>query len=190
VRDITRLQPAAIVFMIVGPHSGFTLDEILKMKQAEEGRLGLFYWGYAGSLCHPGRLQEFAARAKARTKLPPKVVMAATKSKYESKTVGTITRWSIDGDKYQPIPNGVTLIGCTIAVTCRNLEQSDAVLDLNEYFVANGTRKGILLGQYIRYQVNKACGFRSEAKAEAPSRLVDIVAVADLVDPFCVHLAE
>lgn len=189
--EVSGLHPSSMVYMIVGPHSGYSLDEIFDMKAEEERRLGYFYWGYAGSLCHPPKVQDFAQESSKAYGGLPKLVMVATKSRYVSKTVGRISCWSKDGGIFHVLGEGVTLIGCTIAVVCKNLRRHDGILDLNRYLVANGRRTGAPLGWYIRYQVNKACAWRrSERESFLPSREVSVVAVADLVDPFCVYLAE
>lgn len=179
----------AILFMKVGPHSGFTLDEIYKMKSEEEGRFGRFYWGYAGSLCYPTRVRSFAMEADERLGRAPKVVMATTTAKYVNKTVGTIGEWSLDKSVFHPVEDGVTLIGCTIAILCQNLMQVDATLDLDQYAVANGAHAGRRLSRYIQHQVNKACAIRAGGSRNGQS-VVRISAVADLVVPYCVYLRE
>lgn len=180
----------AIVFMIVGPHSGFSLGAIFEMKKQEEARLGYFYWGYAGTLCYPPRVCEFVAEAMSRVGRVPKVVMVETKSQYKSTSVGRIRRWSVDRKQYQRIPERVTLIGCTIAVTCSNLTLCDEPLDLNRYVVMNGNGATSRLGHYVRYQINKACAIVEECEPALPPREVRVVATADLVDPYCIYLAE
>jgi hypothetical protein len=190
ISDTQMLEPSSVIYMIVGPHSGFSLDEILEMKKAEELRLGRFYWGYAGSLCHPPKVQDFARQSISRIGEAPKVVMVATMSQYHSKSVGVLGRFSIDGEKYDGIEEGVTLIGCTIAVTCTNLNRCAASIDLNRYRVANGLREGVPMGSYIRYQINKACAFLVPEAPELPPRIVSVVATADLVEPFCGYLSE
>lgn len=183
-------SPRAILFMIVGPHSGFSLAEIFAMKKKEERRLGHFYWGYAGSLCHPVRVQGFAQEFIKNGGGPPRVIMVETKSRYSSTTVGRIQQYSVDGSRFGKIPSGVTLIGCTVAVTCANLRTCDEQLDLNRYSVADGKRAGAPLGQYVRYQINKACALLRDGEPLAPARFVNVVAVAELVEPYCVYLAE
>ena len=180
----------AIVFMIVGPHSGFSLGTIFEMKRQEEARLGYFYWGYAGTLCYPPRVCEFVSDSMSRIGRAPKVVMVETKSEYKSTAVGRVQRWSIDRKQYQRIPAGVTLIGCTIAVTCSNLTLCDQPLDLNRYVVMNGNVATSRLGHFVRYQINKACAILEECEPALPPREVRLVATADLVDPYCIYLAE
>lgn len=180
-----------MVFMVVGPHSGFSLDEILDMKRLEEDKLGYFFWGYGGSLCHPSRVQRFATEMRAHYGEAPVLVMAETTSKYRSKTVGRLKRFSVDGISYQKLPRWVTLIGCTMAVTCKGLRRIKASMDLNLYRIADGIRSGMPLGKYLRFQLNKACAVKSLVREEriAP-RVVDVIAAAELVPPYSVYLAE
>jgi hypothetical protein len=83
------------------------------------------------------------------------------------------------------------MIGCTIAVTCRNLRVASFELDLNNYSVADGLRRGTPLGEYIRFRLNKACAVLSPARSTTVGeRVVDVVAVADLIAPYGVYLRE
>jgi hypothetical protein len=179
----------AIIYMIAGPHSGYSLDEIFEMKVKEQAELGLCYWGYGGSLCHPRRVVPFAEKVIRTLGASPRIVFGRTATKYVSKSIGRITKFSVDGQVMQPLPSAVTMIGCSIAVVCRNLTPVAATIDLNAYRVANGMRRGRPLGSYIRYQVNKACALRANNTVRSRPRLVEIVGIADLAAPYCVYLA-
>ncbi len=183
-------MPPTIIYMIAGPHSGFTLDAILEMKSIEERELGFCYWGYAGSLCHPERVNHFVAEAVARDNRPPQVVFGKTSAKYRSKSLGRITKYSTDAVTLHPLPLAVTMIGCSVAVVCRDFRVVAGSIDLNQYCVANGSRQGLPVGQYIRYQINKACGILGAPSTRpALPRLVNVCAVAQLTAPYCVYLS-
>jgi hypothetical protein len=179
-----------ILYMIVGPHSGYSLDEILNMKQLEERKLGVMYWGYAGSHCRPLRVQRFAVEAETAHGVPPLLVMVETASRYNSQSVGHARFLSSDGLSYEPMPEGVTMIGCTSSLVCRSLTRIDSSIDLNTYRVWGGKGDGEALGTYIRYQVNKACALPCSPAVDRSPRVVQVVATAELIAPFAVHLSD
>lgn len=180
----------SILAMIVGPHSGFSLQDIVRIKQEEDSRLGVFYWGYSGTHCHPQRVQDFARQTQSQDGKSPMLVMLETRVPYVSKSVGRIARVSVDGIVFDPLNDAVTLIGCTAALTCTNLRSRNTYIDLNEYAVADGARQGTPLGKYMRYQLNKACAVRTLGERSIEPRVIRVTATADLVPPYCVYLAE
>lgn len=171
--------------MKAGPHSGYDLDEIFTMKKEEERLHGKFFWGYAGTLCHPIKIHAFVSQSLNEYGNAPMLVLTTTSSKYFS-DLGTIKEYSLDGKDYWPLPAGVFLTGCTFVVIGTNLERVDFTVDLNRYNVADGKNVGRPLGHLIRYHVNKGCAILS------PNRVVPIEPkyarvsyIAQLVTPYC-----
>lgn len=183
------IQPAAIVFMIVGPHSGYSLSQILFMKREEEDKLGVLYWGYGGTLCRPERVQAFASECMERFQCAPTVVMVETKSRFASRHIGVLHHYSNDGTSFRPLPRAVTMIGCSVGIVCKNLREVSVEINLNGYRVADGGCAGTLLGDYIRHQVNKACAWSAHIVGAAP-RLVNVIATAALAPPYGVYFRE
>lgn len=181
------MEPKSIIFMKAGPHSGYTLDEIFKIKKTEEKAYGKLFWGYAGALCHPFRVHTFVKQSLRDYEEVPMLVMTTTSSKYYSKKIGKLKEHSVDGDTYHPLPQKVILIGCKYAVIVRDLQQTNSCLDLNQYKVVDGKEETKLLGNYIRYRVNKACAVRSLDISVSP-RYVKISYIAKLTAPWCVFL--
>jgi len=181
-----------ILFMKVGPHSGFELDEIIKMKKGEEEAHGKFFWGYAGTLCHPFKVVNFVKQSLKYGKRPM-MVMAYTPSKYFSSTTGRIKEYSIDRTRWIPLPEGVVLIGCKYAVIGEGLRQTQILIDLNSYAVWNGGQvtlwgnPGRLLGDYLKGQVNKARAVLLPNSSKSP-RYTQISYIAEIVEPYCVFL--
>jgi len=157
------------------------------MKLDEEAALGFVYWGYGGTLCHPRRVQEFAAGELRRTGEAPTLVMAETRSAYRSRTIGRNRWYSQDRQAFARFPRQVVMVGCSSALVCERLVCQPSWIDLNQYEVAGGLRSGAPLGDFIRYQINKACASRISGSNDR-RRITSIVATAKLVYPFAVYL--
>lgn len=168
--------------MKAGPHSGNSLDVIIKMKKEEEEKFGIFYWGYSGTLCHPFKIQKFAMEA-IKNKTIPKLLFSVTESAYNPPGIKKVYKYSLDARVWKDLPTGVYLWNCDYAIIATNLKEVEAYVDLNEYVV---TEKKKRLGEYLRYRVNKACA-KFYGATRFP-RLVKVKYVADIVSPFCVFL--
>ncbi len=48
-----------IMLMKAGPYCGYSLDEIIDIKQKEEKNISKFFWGYSGVFCRPHVVQNF-----------------------------------------------------------------------------------------------------------------------------------
>lgn len=178
----------SIIFMKVGPHSGYNLNEIFAIKKREEKLCGKFFWGYAGTLCHPSKVNAFVRQSLNDYGGVPMLVMTTTPSKYFSR-LGMINEYSTDGNSYHPLPRGVLLTGCTFSVIGKKLEQVDFTIDLNKYDIVNTKNAGRPLGEYIRYHVNKGCAVLSPSHVEfIEPRNVRVSCIAQLVPPYCVFL--
>lgn len=183
--------PRFIFFMKVGPHSGLTLQEIIAIKEKEERKCGKFFWGYAGTLCHPFRVTSFAKYAIA-SGVTPMLVMAYTPSAYlASKKL--LTEFSEDGIHWQPLPKGVVLTGCKYAVIGRGLRPCKMKIDINSYVIWESAQQRLwegfarTLGDYLRGQVNKACAILSPSPKK-PRREVEIIYAAEITEPYCVFV--
>jgi hypothetical protein len=182
---VNLLKHKYILFMKAGPHSGDSLEEIINMKLEEESKIGKFFWGYSGSLCHPFKVQEFCWIATKENE-EVMLILSETKSAYGSKEeIRKVSEYSIDGKNWNKLPESIHLWNCKFAVTASKLRKVDQYIDLNEYVVVvkNGEVK---LGEYIRYRVNKACAILKN-QAHIP-RLVKISYIATLVPPFCIFV--
>jgi hypothetical protein len=189
--DRKGISMEAILFMKVGPHSGFDLSEIIAMKEAEEKAHGKFFWGYAGTLCHPYKVVDFARQSLKNGKRPM-MVMAYTPSKYVS-SIGRLSEYSVDKVRWVPLPEGVILKGCKYAVIGKGLRRVRFLIDLNSYTVWNGGqialwgRSGKPLGEYLRGQVNKACAIFMPTSSKPPC-YTQILCTAEIIEPYCVFL--
>lgn len=181
----------SIVLMKVGSHSGFSLEEIIAMKRQEEEKYGKFFWGYAGTLCHPFRVVDFAAQVLSNNDVL-RMVMTFTSSKYFASTK-KLGEFSKDGIHWEPLPDGVILTGCKYALVGKNLYTCQANIDLNSYVVWDGGpqqqwgNQGRILGDYLRGRVNKACAVISPPAKRVPYDAKAIY-VTDIVEPYCVFV--
>jgi len=93
----------------------------------------------------------------------------------------------LDGELWRPLPEWVELTGSKYAVLARHLRKADLTISLNDYRVMTGDQPGKRLGEYVRYQVNKACAMLYPG--DAGKRIeTEVAYVADLVDPYCVFV--
>jgi hypothetical protein len=170
--------------MKAGPHSGDSLEEIIKMKLDEDSKIGKFFWSYSGSLCHPFKVQEFCQKA-AKENEEVMLILSETKSAYGSKKeIRKVSEYSIDGKNWNKLPEGVHPWNCKFVVTASKLGKVNQYVDLNKYVVAKNDE--VKLGEYIRYRVNKVCAVLKN-QAHIP-RLVKISYTATLVSPFCIFV--
>jgi hypothetical protein len=182
INSLSLVRYKAILFMKAGPHSGNSLEKIIKMKMEELNRFGKFYWGYSGTLCHPYRVQRFV---QANRDTQVMLILSPTKSAYKVENFKKIREYSIDNKKWKRLPQGIYLWNCKFAVVASNLKQVDQYINLNEYYVTT-TQGSCLLGKYLRYRVNKACALFRETSSQPC--LVKVSYIAELVYPFCIFL--
>ena len=181
--------PAFAVVMKVGPHSGMSLAEIAASKAEEERRLGRHFWGYSGSLCHPRRVVDFVAYARAMTETPVQLLLIETSSDYRS-SIGKIAAFSTDQQHYTRFADAVQLEGAQFAFVARDLQRIDSDIDLDAFSVVGGRNDGRSLSQHLRHRINKAF-VRTVTHAAAAARIsarCRLAYSARLVEPFAVWL--
>jgi hypothetical protein len=182
---LREIYSKTILLMKAGPHSGYDLDEIFTMKKKEERLHGKFFWGYAGTLCHPIKIRSFVKKSLRDYNKTPALVLMTTSSKYFSNSP-IIKEYSVDGKYYYPIPDGIILTGCTFVIIGKDLKKVNINIDLNKYYVADGKNRGKPLGECIRYHVNKGCAILSphSITSTAP-KYGRISYIAQLAEPYC-----
>jgi hypothetical protein len=179
----------SIIFMKVGFHSGENLEAIIKRKRQEEGNAGKIFWGYGGTLCHPLTQVIPFVKESLNKVLKPVLFMSFTssKSKYVSR-VGEAREYSFDNKNWYPLPSGVSVKGSRYAIICKNLLRLDVSVNLNFYEVAIGKNKGKPLGEVIKSRIDKACAFLNPNHSDSPPKMVKILYIAEIVEPFAVIL--
>ena len=180
--------------MKAGPYCGYSLDEIIKIKQKEEKNIGKFFWGYGGVFCRPDLINAFASNAR-QNKKKVLVLFTETKSSYKTTGEGRFSDFSQNKLKWDPLPKEVLLVGNTkkphFAICGKNLKKADSKIDLSQYqvFLKSGLFSDLNknLADYFKYRVDKACGIYSPNKA-SENRVIKIDYICELTEPYCVYI--
>lgn len=175
-------HPRRVIVMKVGMHDGEAWDTIVRRKTHEERVVGVTYWGYRGTVCHPlKQVQPFAREAGGE---PIAVLMIRTSSDFKAPWVPA-TEESSDGIVWSPIRTGIATTG-RYALLLKSLLPSRESVDLGRYEVGIGPHEGTPLCDYFRGRVDKACGRLTSGLGKAEVRL--LATRAELVPPYAVML--
>ena len=177
----------AILVMKVGFHGHEALEAIVRRKRAEESLLGRTYWGYGGTLCHPGRSVQPFARQAAEAGRAVTVLFASTPSPFYGDP-SAATEYSTDGAAWEPVPAGARITASRYALVLRNLRECDETLDLGGYLVANGPSAGRRLSDYLRYRADKAVAVANPEGSLEPGPSLKIALTAELAEPYAIYL--
>ncbi len=179
-----------IILMKVGPYCGYSLEEIIDIKQKEQKKVGKYFWGYSGVFCRPNVVKNLVSYAKGKKVY---VLFVETKSDFKPSTYDRFEKYSEDGGVWKDIPDDILLVGnknkSHFAITSNKLKKVDMNFDLSQYC----TLKGIFpndnqrLDTYFRYRVDKACGVYVP-NGMAEKRGVQIKYVSELVEPYSVFI--
>jgi hypothetical protein len=173
--------------MKFGYHAREGEDDIVKRKQLEFKNAGKIFWGYGGVICHPiNQVQPFA-RKLSKKDINVFLTMSFTPSRPLME--GTIAKeYSIDGIKWDKLPNGITVKGSKFAIVCSDLINIKEKINLYKYNVAIGPSEGKNAGDYIKYRVDKGCLTKAAntSLVENKSNIRDIELYAELVYPYAV----
>jgi hypothetical protein len=178
-----------IMFMKVGFHANEILEQIIDRKLKEEQDCGRIFWGYNGTTCHPSTVKTFVKQALQKGQIP-KLIMTFTPSKPFSTNIKWAKEFTIDSEKWLPLPGGIHVKGSKHAIVCNNLQQVNEGIDFNAYEVATGNRKGVKLSNYIRYRIDKACAVYTNTTnlLSIKQQLTRISYIAELKEPYAVFL--
>ena len=182
--------PERILFMKVGDHAGENWYDILARKRREIEVAGRSFWGYGGNTLHPiSRVQPFAKLAL-KEQGGIFLVMEPIRSNAHPDILPA-TQFSRDGITWQPIPEGINVLGSRYAMILDEIRPGDLEIDFAEYVVAVGPCSGKSAPSYLQGRVDKGCFVR---KSERRVHQVDqkalhkVGVVARLKDPFAVLL--
>ena len=180
----------AFVFMKVGQHAGEDFDSIIQRKIKEIETTGMSFWGYGGPTCHPtNQIQPFAKHV-----IEKKGTIYLCMEKIKSFTALDVlpaTMFSIDGIKYDPIPEGIKVVGSRYAIVLDEIVPEKIEIPLSSYEVAYGKSHGRLAVDYIKGHVDKAClEFIPErlSLSKDESHIKTISYVAKMKEPFAVFV--
>ena len=183
-----------ILIMKAGPYCGYSLPEIIKIKQKEQRNCGRFFWGYSGVFCRPNAIAGFVSHAR-QAKQTIKVLFVETKSSYAPSEFGRFTHFGASLSQWQRLPKQVLLVGnknvLHFAIVARNLKPENFELNLGDYCSFSGmfTNKNKYLDKYFRGRVDKACGLYWP-KENTVKQLVKVSYTAELAEPYCVYIMD
>lgn len=178
----------AVLYMKVGTHAEEDLAHIIARKKREIEDAGLAMWGYGGNTCHPTSMVQPFAREHAKAGRPIILAMQPMNSKHFAEPLRA-EEFSGDGTRWEPIPEGINVLGSRYALCLRTLERVDTTLHLANTLVALGPSKGKVGSNYVRSRVDKACLEITEHANDPTGPLpIKIELVAELVEPFAVFL--
>lgn len=171
--------------MKIGPYCGYSLEEIIDIKRSEEEKVGVFYFGYSGVFCHPSKVNRFLVHAKRNGITEVKILFITTPSSFTSNLPRSST-FSIDGFNWAKLNESVLLVGNKFAFVAKNIKNVNYHLDITQYRVMLGMRRGNFLNDYLKYRADKGCAIYEPQEHE--SKFVRIEYECDLVYPFCVFV--
>jgi len=181
-----------ILVMKTGPYCNFSLEEIIRIKQSEDAKIGKFFWGYSGVFCRPNAVNSFVTHAQIQGDYPV-VMFSTTPSAYNTPDGGRFTHFSFDNNYWYSLPEEVLLVGNKkaphFAITAHNLREVNIRLDLSNYctFIGALPYPNKQLCEYLKYRVDKACGYYLPNKS-ASECTITINYIGELVDPYCVYI--
>lgn len=182
------LQPGqGVLYMKVGTHAQEGLDAIIERKTKEIEEAGHAFWGYGGGTCHPQTMvQPFAKDFERRGSLIY-LCMEPMESSHWADPLRA-DEFSIDGLKWQEIPDAVNVLGSRYALVIKDLRKEEFELPLEMTKVALGNSMGKRGSKYISGRVDKACLEITDKDPSVPERSVHIGLVADIVKPYAVYV--
>ena len=180
-----------LLYMKIGSHARETLEEIIARKRKEIEDAGFALWGYGGNTCHPVSMVQPFARNYVRRGSVIYLCMHPMTSKHFALPVRA-TEFSVDGFKWERIPDAINVRGSRYALAIKNLREEEFDLALGKTKVAIGSSMGRIGSQYIAGRVDKAC---LEVCAEGVTQplnepAVHIGLVAEIVEPFAVFVRD
>jgi hypothetical protein len=179
-----------IVLMKVGPYCGYSLNQIIDIKQKEQKKVGKYFWGYSGVFCRPNVVKNLVSYAKGNKVY---VFFVETKSDFKPSTYDRFNKFSEDGGVWNNLPEDVLLVGnknkAHFAIIGNKLKEIDMTLDLSQYCTLKGVfaNDNQRFDKYFRYRVDKACGVYLP-NDETEKKEVQVKYVSELVEPYAVYI--
>jgi len=176
--------PDRFIFMKVGDHANENWTSILKRKQKEISDAGVSFWGYGGNTCHPLRVQQFADFKKVGDLY---LLMQTIKSN-SHQVLGVASEFSVDGSKWEPIPQGVTVTGSKYALLLGEIQPGDLTLGLSQCTIGIGDSCGKLAVDYLKGRIDKACLEVNNERPIDPETIRRVSVTAKMIEPYAVFV--
>lgn len=182
---MNRPTPKYVIVMKIGPFSGFSLEEIIRIKEKEEEEIGKFFLGYAGVFCHPKRVAEFVQLAK-RENEKVFVLFIKTNSNFVS-SIERLSEYSLDKESWQPLGEEVLLVGSKFSIVGKKLERVHFDINLSDYQSMLGTTPGKTLDEYLRWRCDKSCAMYAPENTKPP-KMATISFMCELTEEGVVYV--
>ena len=184
---LSDFPPEHFIFMKVGKHAGEDFEQILKRKRREIETAGVSFWGYGGTTLHPTSQVQPFVRLCLQRQGSVQLIMEPIDSKADPEILPA-REYSIDGQIWEPIPDGIQVTGSSYALVLSEIRPGDLIFPVNGYSVGIGASKGKLASEYIRGHVDKGCFTRriDAQMSDGPMRQMGYV--AEMADPYAVFL--
>ncbi len=186
---MTKL-PDKFIFMKVGNHAGETWEQILERKRREYERTGRIFWGYGGNTCHPISIVQPFARLAVKEHGNIFLVMEPIESRAKPDILPA-KEYSHDGVTWEPIPDGIQVIGSRYALVLGEIKPGDLEISLAEFEVALGPSAGKPAELYLQGHVDKGCFIKSTQSRIVPKQKQEVRKIgftAQMKEPFAVLL--
>lgn len=179
--------PSAFIFMKVGNHAGETFESILRRKNEEYRKTGRIFWGYGGSACHPLKQARPFVNIWEKQNGSVYVLMQVIDSRAEPDLLPA-KEYSWDAGKWEPIPEGINVLGSRYALILDEIKPTDFEIDPKEYVIGMGAKQGKVAEEYMRGHIDKACLVKAESPppSDIRSRRRKIKYAAKLLSPYAV----
>jgi hypothetical protein len=177
-----------IIFMKVGTHAGEELGDIIARKKKELDEAGEIFWGYGGPTCHPlYHVQPFVKELTASGHAIYLVMEPMLSRHFAEPKLAE--QYSQDGVQWDPVPEGVHVLGSRYALVLGSLELEDTELDLKTLRVGIGTSMGKPAADYVKRQVDKGCFIVEPTPTDSDEPAIRTIGlVATLKAPYAVFL--
>lgn len=181
---------SGFIYMKVGTHAQESLAKIVDRKRKEIDEAGYALWGYGGNTCHPLTMVQPFARDFVERDGAIYLCMQTMDSRHFAVTERA-TEYSVDGMRWEEIPEAIDVIGSRYALKIEDLKERKFGVELAQTKVAIGNSSGRPGDQYIKGRVDKAClevlSEVDENTSEEPA-IAEIGLVARLADPYAVFV--
>lgn len=178
-----------VVITIVGEHAGESLSQIFQRKKNDIDQYGYTYWLFKSHSARPEVVQQLAQKIKENLKCY--FIHASTKSGARPTKQQEVSRsYSSDNITWKPIHSQMRVTGSSsssFALVLKEIKLTESLIDLWDYSRYPDLDLPIKprLGDSTIPAIEKYSG---DHPGKVISHVREVVAIGELVFPFCVYL--